>query len=41
MLCVKYGQKTEWKRWVEQLGEKFSGQLGGQIGWEMSGKNVV
>ena len=22
-LCVKYGQKNEWKRWVEQLGEHF------------------
>ena len=22
-LCVKYGQKIAWKRWVEQLGEKF------------------
>ena len=40
MLCVKYGQKTEWKRWVEYLGDKFQGEFGGQIGWKMGEKIV-
>ena len=41
MLCVKYGYNTEWKRWVEYLGDKFYREFGGQIGWKMGKKKVV
>ena len=37
-VCLKYGQKNQWKRRVEQLAEKFCGYLGGKIGQQIGVK---